>query len=752
MPEPDVAVVEAERPEVTVTGTTVVVEAVTGPPGPQGPAGPAGADGAQGAQGPAGPEGDSAYEVAVANGFVGTESAWIASLEGDVGPTGPQGPEGPQGDQGPMGAGVDFEGEWGTGTAYQTNDAVTWEGSMYVAVQNNTNQEPTLTEPYTYWLPVAVGGTGLTGATGPEGPAGPQGSTGATGPTGPAMVWRGAWGDTTTYNPLDAVSYDGSSYVCILQNTNNVPPNATYWALIAQKGAGVNSGGTTGQVLAKLSGTNYDTTWIDVSLDLSSIDGGNASSFGAGQGLHERFAGISASSNIASVPRRELQRLSTFNPTANILSSGTKGELWLRSAAFVPTANIAAKPQRDLHRSSATTSIAGIASAGQTQGTTTLPTLYRADGFEHGRVALSGKPFDVGSGSQIFISSGVARTGHLCMDMNLTTLATANVGYTVPAGTNIVAMSFYIKFAGALPTSDATLCSISLSTASARLEWEEATGQFRASLSGNQVGGPVISADTWYRVDMEFDGTSANPTFKVKINNGTEFMRNPTGTGPLTVNNCRLGSVDSATPLGRYLYDDWLISITDGDYEIMSALTNHEIHRLKPTSDGTHSIGGANLFEISSTGTDITNSTTDAYTLVDDDFADTTPNDYINQVGNATNDYVELVFEDTPAGGLSNVADVRVDATVRESATSGNSLAKVKAYDTVTTFATLSTDVVDMATQDPGVTSTTWYKMLPRPSGGWTKTKANALRARFGYGDGDPDAWLATLVAQVVLM
>jgi hypothetical protein len=83
----------------------------------------------------------SAYQVAVANGYVGTQSAWLASLVGATGATGPAGP------------------------------------------------------------------TGLTGATGATGPAGTNGTNG----------------------------------------TN---------------GVGVIAGGTTGQILAKASATDYDTAWI----------------------------------------------------------------------------------------------------------------------------------------------------------------------------------------------------------------------------------------------------------------------------------------------------------------------------------------------------------------------------------------------------------------------------------------------------------------------------------------------------------
>lgn len=59
--------------------------------------------------------GQSAYEIAVDNGFVGTEVEWLASLvgapgldgadgqDGDVGPIGQQGPQGIPGDQGEVG-------------------------------------------------------------------------------------------------------------------------------------------------------------------------------------------------------------------------------------------------------------------------------------------------------------------------------------------------------------------------------------------------------------------------------------------------------------------------------------------------------------------------------------------------------------------------------------------------------------------------------------------------------------------------
>lgn len=86
--------------------------------------------------------GQSAYEIAVENGYVGTEEQWLASLKGAKGDTGSQGPEGPQGETGPAGP---------TGPQGETG---------------------------------ATGPQGPKGDTGETGPQGPKGDTGATGPAG----------------------------------------------------------------------------------------------------------------------------------------------------------------------------------------------------------------------------------------------------------------------------------------------------------------------------------------------------------------------------------------------------------------------------------------------------------------------------------------------------------------------------------------------------------------------------------------
>ena len=55
-------------------------QGVAGPQGPQGPEGERGRDGANGQDGLNGVNGLSAYEIALKNGFVGTEKQWIQYL------------------------------------------------------------------------------------------------------------------------------------------------------------------------------------------------------------------------------------------------------------------------------------------------------------------------------------------------------------------------------------------------------------------------------------------------------------------------------------------------------------------------------------------------------------------------------------------------------------------------------------------------------------------------------------------------
>jgi hypothetical protein len=72
--EPEKIIEESEEKKVTI--------------GPQGPQGVQGQQGVQGIMGPTGPAGPSAYQIALAHGYTGSEGAWVRSLEGPMGLTG----------------------------------------------------------------------------------------------------------------------------------------------------------------------------------------------------------------------------------------------------------------------------------------------------------------------------------------------------------------------------------------------------------------------------------------------------------------------------------------------------------------------------------------------------------------------------------------------------------------------------------------------------------------------------------------
>ena len=63
-------------------------------------------------------------------------------------------------------------------------------------------------------------------------PQGIQGEQGIQGLKG--NQWRGAYSGSNAYVVDDVVSYLGSSYICILASTDNLPTNTTYWDIFAQ--------------------------------------------------------------------------------------------------------------------------------------------------------------------------------------------------------------------------------------------------------------------------------------------------------------------------------------------------------------------------------------------------------------------------------------------------------------------------------------------------------------------------------------
>lgn len=208
----------------------------TGPQGEQGPTGP------QGPQGPAGQNGKDNYALAVADGFEGTLTEYLASVKGEKGDTGatgprgvqgetgpkgdtgeqgiqgPEGPEGPQGEQGPKGEtgeGLKPKGEVATvgdlpSTGQEVGDmfyvqghTFIWTGALWADLGSN------------------VGPQGIQGLQGPTGATGPKGDQGnslipkGTKPTEGDLPSSGnTVGDVWTVNGY-AFAWSGTAWVSL---------------------------------------------------------------------------------------------------------------------------------------------------------------------------------------------------------------------------------------------------------------------------------------------------------------------------------------------------------------------------------------------------------------------------------------------------------------------------------------------------------------------------------------------------------
>lgn len=177
--------------------------------------------------------------------------------------------------------------------------------------------------------------------------------------------------------------------------------------------------------------------------------------------------------------------------------------------------------------------------------------------------------------------------------------------------------------------------------------------------------GVSITTGGWYRIDCKVNLT-ANPwTVDVQVD-GSATSQYTKAVAATTHTSMDIGAEDDNT--STFYIDDFIASNTAVDYPIGPGYVNHFI----PTSDGTHNVAGADDFERTATGTDITNGTTTAYQLLDEISLDAgTPTDYINLIAppNAT-DYVEIVFGPAPGISTPTVAPRGVEAIVVSAAAS----------------------------------------------------------------------------------
>jgi hypothetical protein len=240
----------------------------------------AGATGSAGVNGINGATGASGAAATLAIGSVSTGVPGSTATVQNIGTTNaatlnftlPQGATGATGSPG-----LTYQGTWSSATGYSKDDVVFRNGSSYVSQTNTNTSDPIVavaTNTGDWKLLAAQGdpgpasvsiGTVTSGTTAAVANTGtsnaavlnftlPRGDTGATGPTGLAFV--GAWNSATPYQPTEAVSYNGSSYIARAANTGVHPVgdagSSAAWLLLAAQGS-LGTAGPQGQ--AGLTGT-----------------------------------------------------------------------------------------------------------------------------------------------------------------------------------------------------------------------------------------------------------------------------------------------------------------------------------------------------------------------------------------------------------------------------------------------------------------------------------------------------------------
>ena len=329
--------------------------------------------------------------------------------------------------------------------------------------------------------------------------------------------------------------------------------------------------------------------------------------------------------------------------------------------------------------------------------------------------------------------TSVARNGTRSLRLNPSAAVGRIFTKSFSAG-SVMVWRFYLRFA-ALPTSDTAISSFQAGAGSG-VGFKSADSSLYAFATDSApsfgASGIPVTTGIWYRIDVKTI-TSANPWLIDVQVDGVSCAQLSFSTGAVSGSSIQIGSGGTSETFDFYV-DDLLVSQTSDDYPIGPGYVNHFV----PTADGTHNVAGTNDFERTLTGTDIDNTTTDSYLLVDDIPLESSLNDWINLTAplNAT-DYVENVFGPAPGINTPTTAPRSVEflAAYHAAAVQTNNL-RVAYRDS------------NGGTQDDVLNATVGsetilyirkqYTTIPG-GGAWTVTAFNNSRAQCYSSDANPD-------------
>jgi len=367
-------------------------------------------------------------------------------------------------------------------------------------------------------------------------------------------------------------------------------------------------------------------------------------------------------------------------------------------------------------------------------------------GFECG---LNDSHFTILSGTPTY-ETGIKRSGSRALRINPTSSQEYVQLVSSLTGNTVIVIRGYVYFV-TLPN---TTCSILISNVDGLGAWFNSSDNkiYAGYTTGPTLGSTGVSVTTgqWYRIDVKVDVSSNPQLADVKVD-GTDCGQASRAVAGGSIFNIVIGHATFNTTSDVY-FDDIIISQTSGDYPLGAGYVNH----FHPTSDGTHNIAGANNWERSLTGTDILNSTTDAYLLVQDIPLPSSLSTFINSVAPSASGYVECVFGPAPGISAPSSAPQAVEFVgLLQTASAGGSPTM-----------DISLRINDNGTTGDVFTSTSFYQptspiavrahfAIPPTGGTWNVSGGNGnfnnLRVRFGSfdaGDSNPDGFLGPVMIE----
>jgi hypothetical protein len=353
-------------------------------------------------------------------------------------------------------------------------------------------------------------------------------------------------------------------------------------------------------------------------------------------------------------------------------------------------------------------------------------------------------------GASASFSTSTVRTGARSLRCNPAAASTGNALCVLTDNISGWVVRFYVRFAS-LPTTDSMIASVN-TTVGVGFQQSSSTLQafngFDAIFGGSGVS---VTTGVWYRVDLKIDA-SANPWRVDAQIDGVAVGQVTRSLAASNLSNLRLGTDTSET--FDIFYDDVIVSFTLGDYPLGPGY----VYAYVPTSDGTHNVAGTADFQRTLTGTDILNSTTTAFQLVDniplDSGAAASNGTFVNMIAppNAS-DYVECVFGAAPSSLSATIAPRSVDmvAAIAQAGTGTGNMA-IRLNDNGTT------DAMYSATTVAGVTTYAYKRKqyaTPPTGGSWKIVSGNGnfngLRVRYGSPaavDANPDQYFSSTMIE----